>query len=216
MGALVHPSDIHYFSKSSSDFLQLNLAITDEQLKKVFDFFTPELYDQLAAIKEPVFYNIEQKVMDEINNNIVLAQVLSENDIEKYNSYMKFIWMDVIKTVYRVNSNEVKQYPLWLNEFIQKIVIPPNIVSPVTELHKLTYFSYRHLARLFHSYVGITLSDYMQNAKMQYAAMLLRTTDNGILAISSELGYDSLSHFIHVFKQVYNMTPKEYRHSSTK
>ena len=43
--------------------------------------------------------------------------------------------------------------------------------------------------------------------------MLLRTTDMGILAISSACGYDSLSHFIKIFKRHFKMTPKEYRKS---
>ena len=93
------------------------------------------------------------------------------------------------------------------------IELPENLVKPVSELHELTFYSYRHLNRLFKEHMGETLHDHVMSLKMNYGAMLLRTTDMGILEISSACGYDSLSHFIKMFKRHFKMTPKEYRRS---
>jgi len=41
--------------------------------------------------------------------------------------------------------------------------------------------------------------------------MLLRTTQQDILQISASVGYDSLSHFIRIFKAHFKTTPKQYR-----
>ena len=100
-----------------------------------------------------------------------------------------------------------------MTNFLRAIESPENLTKPISELHELTFYSYRHLNRLFKEYMGETLHDYVTTLKMNYGATLLRTTDIGILEISSACGYDSLSHFIKMFKRHFKMTPKEYRRS---
>ena len=74
-----------------------------------------------------------------------------------------------------------------------------------------SYFSHRHLTRLFLQYTGQTLNEYLLVARMNYAAMLLRTTQQDLLQISAAVGYDSLSYFIRIFKEHFKTTPKQYR-----
>ena len=131
----------------------------------------------------------------------------------KYANFLKLIWLDIAKIVYRNTSRLNSNYPEWLSTFLESVQRPENLTRPVAELHELTFFSYRHLTRLFKEYVGETLHDYIHTLKVNYGAMLLRTTDMGILAISSACGSDSLSHFIKIFKKQFKMTPKEYRKS---
>ena len=45
----------------------------------------------------------------------------------------------------------------------------------------------------------------------EYAKELLATTNLTTLSISSKLHFDSLSHFNHLFKREFNMTPSQYR-----
>jgi AraC-like DNA-binding protein len=43
------------------------------------------------------------------------------------------------------------------------------------------------------------------------AKEILLTTDNDIAVIADEVGYQSASYFIRVFKEFEDMTPKQYR-----
>lgn len=137
--------------------------------------------------------------------------------IELFNKYglivepTKLMWIEVIKLIYRKSPLLNQVYPEWLNDFINEVQKPQNIRRKVSELTELTHFSHRHLTRLFLQYTGQTLNEYLLIARMNYAAMLLRTTQQDILQISAAVGYDSLSHFIRIFKGHFKITPKQYR-----
>ena len=68
-----------------------------------------------------------------------------------------------------------------------------------------------YLSKLFKQEMGITLSRYIRNQKIDVACNMLRHLDESSLSIANYLGFSSQSHFIQVFKKTTGMTPEEYR-----
>ena len=64
---------------------------------------------------------------------------------------------------------------------------------------------------MFKSHTGKTLKNYHNELKINYAMELLKNKKMSILKISTTLGYNSLSHFIKLFKSYTSLTPNEYR-----
>ncbi len=46
---------------------------------------------------------------------------------------------------------------------------------------------------------------------MEYAAQMLRGSENNVTDVAAAVGISSLSHFIHKFKEHFGITPKEYQ-----
>lgn len=46
---------------------------------------------------------------------------------------------------------------------------------------------------------------------MEYAASLLRKTDETVMNISASVGYENQSKFAAAFKELFGVNPKEYR-----
>ena len=69
------------------------------------------------------------------------------------------------------------------------------------------------LIKEFKEYTGMTIVQYQRKQKLAYAAQLLVNSDYQITEIAEILEFDSLSHFLRIFKEAYGMTPKEYRRS---
>ena len=53
----------------------------------------------------------------------------------------------------------------------------------------------------------------MRKKRMQYAALLLETTQMKISDVALQTGYDNQSKFAAVFKKAYQQSPLEYRRS---
>lgn len=70
-----------------------------------------------------------------------------------------------------------------------------------------------YLSRLFKQELGISVSDYIREKKLDRAQNLLRYTDNSFAEIANILSFSSQSHFIQAFKSHTGMTPKKYRDS---
>lgn len=74
-----------------------------------------------------------------------------------------------------------------------------------------TGYSYCHMTRLFKSGVGETVGNYISKRRLSNAAKELLYTENRIIDIAVENGYESSEAFSRAFKDVYHISPKEYR-----
>lgn len=73
------------------------------------------------------------------------------------------------------------------------------------------YISSSYLSYLFSKLVGITISDYLLNLRMNKAKELLRNTNYKIEKISNMVGYENSRYFNQVFKKNVKTTPSNYR-----
>ncbi|VAW13386.1 Transcriptional regulator, AraC family [hydrothermal vent metagenome] len=67
------------------------------------------------------------------------------------------------------------------------------------------------LCRFFKSNMGMTIFEYLNKIKVEYACKLLMDQDISILEVSFDSGFNNLSHFNKQFKKLTGRTPSEYR-----
>lgn len=81
----------------------------------------------------------------------------------------------------------------------------------VEDLADFTELSPSYLSRLFKKELGISISDYIREKKIEKAQNLLKYSDFSLIEISNYLSFSSQSHFIQVFEKAAGLTPKKYR-----
>jgi AraC-like DNA-binding protein len=70
-----------------------------------------------------------------------------------------------------------------------------------------------HLSRLFRQTAGISPLEAIRQERMQAATLLLRDSSLTIKEVAGRLGFDTSSHFARLFRQVWHLTPQQYRDS---
>ena len=78
-------------------------------------------------------------------------------------------------------------------------------------MKELANKSHEHLSRSFKKYLKKTPTSFICELRLNYAANLLSTTDNPIIQIAYETGFDNLGYFFNKFKEYYNTTPSKFR-----
>lgn len=73
------------------------------------------------------------------------------------------------------------------------------------------FVSKYHLSHLFKSTVGIGITEFINRKRLSQANKLLRYTNKKITEIATLSGFNNMSHFLKQYKNLYKMTPKEYR-----
>jgi AraC-like DNA-binding protein len=121
-----------------------------------------------------------------------------------------------ILCLFSSSPQQGQEFPIWMQNFLQKLSDPAFFVKPISELYKYAHYSQSKLSNYFKTYVGTTIVSYLTKKKMNYACNLLQNTNFSILKISTMLNYDSLAHFNRTFKKETGKTPREYRLSSQK
>ena len=70
------------------------------------------------------------------------------------------------------------------------------------------------LRRLFKAYMGKSIYEFTKDTKILYASHLLMTTNAPISEIGYQVGYESPSYFTKTFREVFGISPQEYRKCS--
>ncbi len=79
------------------------------------------------------------------------------------------------------------------------------------ELAFLSNMSISTFKREFVKHYGTSPIKWFQDQRLEYASILLKQEQKRASDIYLEIGYESLSSFIHAFKSKYGVTPKQYR-----
>lgn len=149
--------------------------------------------------------------MDEVN---VLGYDMREQ-MESINNVNEFrIWMNEIFGM--ISSKRVNEKRSIINNELElkiRAYINENIYNDLSleTISKTLNISSYYLSRNFKVLMGMNLSDYVTEKKMQCAEKLLMNSKLTVKEIAQKLGYNSIQHFIKLFKERYTLTPKEYQ-----
>ncbi len=69
----------------------------------------------------------------------------------------------------------------------------------------------RRLNEAFRNCVGVTVFEYLREARMEEARKLLRGTNLAVRVIANDLGYDNAANFATAFGTRFGLSPREYR-----
>lgn len=94
-------------------------------------------------------------------------------------------------------------------EFIDRHHCEHVALQDVSDLVRL---SRTQFARIFRQATGQSFIAYLQQRRVEHAKELLASTDKSIAEISQEAGFGNQSYMGVVFRDVVQMSPKEYRH----
>lgn len=79
------------------------------------------------------------------------------------------------------------------------------------DLADLTNTSPHYLGKVFKKTTGKTPFDYIKQYRIERASKLLLTTNDSVLSIAFDVGFDNVSYFIRTFQAFYGITPAKYR-----
>ncbi len=82
------------------------------------------------------------------------------------------------------------------------------------ELAGICFFSIEYFCRFFKRMTGRTALAYVNEYRVEKAAVLLSETDEPIGDIAATVGFEDLNYFSRVFKRIKKLSPSEYRKES--
>lgn len=117
--------------------------------------------------------------------------------------------IDLCKKMNILRSKQVLSKPIVL--CIDYIYSHIHYRITIKELADYLNISESYLSKLFFKEMGLPLSQYILNLKIDKAKNLLQFSDYNIVDIANYLAFSSQSHFIQVFQKKTGLTPHKYR-----
>jgi AraC family cel operon transcriptional repressor len=124
--------------------------------------------------------------------------------------------LGMINSFRRSHTDPWRACPPWLQEAVRAMRQPENMSEGIPAFLKYCRRSPAHVARMLKKHTGMTPSDVVNQARLEYAAARLQDPGSKIQNIALDCGFNSLSYFYRVFHRRYGLTPRHYRqqHSS--
>lgn len=120
------------------------------------------------------------------------------------------ILLDCLLLLYSQQAFE-ESVPEWLEQACLRMRQNQNYLDGLEKFIELAGKSQEHLTRCMKKYYHVTPTEYINQIRLEQTTILLETTDDSILDIMLECGFNNVSHFNQLFKKNYGLTPSRYR-----
>lgn len=152
---------------------------------------------------------------------IYLKNIVKELSVDsKENEFaLQLLFLDIFIRVSKIVHNTKKQ-AYNTNEHVSKALtfIHSNFDNDirVSDISDYLKINENYLQRIFKTYTGKTILEYINDLRIDKAKMLLSSTNIPIIEISNYLGINSRQYFSFLFKQKVSLSPAQFRKVNSK
>lgn len=215
----------HTFEKGSSDFSYMNVLFlpqlfgADSQYCSTLNqLFSLPYFENKIGFPD---YNVPYIHLYQTNKSF--GNLLSDGLLEYYNA--KQGYLDICKNILeiillRIARCYLQQTPTEKKTSRQELIDAVyDYMKPSSSFKKIRREDIAgrinihpdSLSRIFKKEVGVNLSEFIRDIRLQYAACYLLTTTMNVREIIHYVGYQDSKNFYKAFEEKHNMTPAEYR-----
>ena len=204
-----------------------NGSCTSSDIREITIQFSSELFDsnllsknQFSSIKE-MFRNAEHGLSFPLHTIMKIYGVLNSlaSETERFSQFLKFLWLlyelsqsDARKlasssfahAARNPESRRVRKVKQYINDHYTETL-------HLEDLADLVGMSPTSFSRFFKLRTGKTLSDYILDIRIGFAARMLVDSARNISEICFECGFNNISNFNRIFKAKRGTTPGEFR-----
>lgn len=204
-GMIVFPDTVHSYI-GNEDKADILIIICDP---KIFGSLFPDC--QKLRPHSPVIH--DSQITPELKFALNAISPKDSNEI-------KFSWVCVILS-YIMNIIQFDtETASPIDDIAYKLVkyIEENFTENISRetLAERFNVSKCYISKIFTKKFNINLRNYLGLIRAEYAASLMRTSNETFTTISRLSGFESLRTFNRIFKAVYGMTPREYKNNISK
>lgn len=211
---ILRPSDFHRFiSKASATFTHRDICVETEEFQEVCAFISPTLYESILS--SPTFFSSKLDI-DAMNFfEKLLKTYVADINIEAYTQACRTVTSNIVFLCMGKSPQEKNFMPDWVQQLVDYLHSPYYYQLSVGELTKDIHFSKQYICNTFKKYVGMSVTEYFLQQRLNYAKYLIMTTTDSIANISFTVGFNNVTFFYRSFKKHFNLTPMELRKKVT-
>lgn len=191
--------------------------------------FRPKTYNHQNTFNNSIGTCFNVEFMSDWKEKLGLKLKLPDHNVKYQSASMPSLYKLLIGFKGNADQEPTSEYIYdWLFTINQKTLgrsrlpwvekVSKILENELCEYHSLTKIAERvnvhpvYLARAFKENKGLTTGEYQMRAKLTNAVSLLLNTPQSISSISFANGFYDDAHFIRSFKEMYKLSPYQFRH----
>ena len=206
--AVIFPNIVHEYYKEN-----ISVSGVDEMLiicsKKFYGRFFPDMTDSFPL--NPII------AKEELSPD---AKYAFESISSSLSKNLQIAWTVIIlsRILESVNLSQEIHAPIEDISFKIMKYIEEHFTEPISleSIANELCVAETYVSRVFSKKIKMNFRKYLGIVRAEYAANLLRMTDDKIITVAENSGFQSVSTFNRVFHDIYGMSPRDFRDNITK
>jgi len=209
----IRPSDTHdYISHSGQRFSMLNITFTVETLWELFSFLGEGFpARELMDAPLPPVVHLTAGELQGFQARMTALNAIYPQDAAALKTALRTLLFEVFTRYFSDFSAGENGIPSWLEVLCAEVRKNGWFVEGSEKLFSLTDRSREHVCRSMKKYMGVTVSEFINDLRLHYIANMLRSSNHSIAQIVFESGFNNLSWASSLFKARFGMTMGNYR-----
>lgn len=214
------PNEFHTIKSynSSPNFFVVSFECNSPQMKN-FENYRAKLNKNLKPILSSIIDESGKTYIIPKNDvNLKRLKIRDTSEIggeQLIKIYLEQLFIMMLRDILKRETRVFPSKEILENHLVTLIkeYVAQNVGKSVTLKDVCDELNYgkSYLCKLFHTYTGYSIMNYVTEEKIKYAKRLIRENNLNVTEISNELSFDSPQYFSRVFKRVTRMTPTEFR-----
>lgn len=211
---LIRPNDIHS-RKYTSSGCHINIAFSSKIAASLFDYLGSGYPSKkLLESDLPPYITLNKTESARIQARMRELYAVSLTDTNLQRTKLRTLILDIFVYYFSKSVEQKSSRESWFEYLIEEMEKPENLSEGLPALLRISQKSHEYLCRIFRQYLDCTPTQYINDLRLNYAANFLIHSDIAILDVCMAAGFDNLSHFYHLFRKKYHMTPKVFREAT--
>ncbi len=209
---IIRLNDSHHFTKIESEYiLHRDFFIKEDIFKSVCTVLSNDFYKKISS-ECCVHFNLSPNVISK--NEEAFTSILYNfyNSSETTEILYKFVLLDILKAYFNTHLTVVsqqkppKQIILRILEMLNK---PESFSLSAKQILNTLQYNHSYICKLFKAHMGITISEYINNNRLEYANTLIKSSSMSLQEIAHIVGYRNYSYFYRSFVKHFKISPKQ-------
>ncbi len=208
----IRDRDVHDYMCSEEGFEFLNLTFTAETLQELFDYLGDGIDKQsLLEAQNPPTVRLSEAETSRLHMRLAELNTVNFSDKAKLKTKMRSLLAEIFTTYFMTLPEENSAIPFWLESAYEKMKMPKNFIKGKQKFYELCGRTREHASRSLSKYYGVTISEYINDLRLCYAANLLNASNLSATDVCYECGFKNLSWFYVEFEKKFGVSPGKYK-----
>jgi len=209
----IRPSDTHdYAAVDGKPFSMLNITFTRETLDSIFSYlgegFSPQ---RLMEARLPPSVQLTTGEFRGFQARMQAVSAIALEDVAALKTSLRVVLFEIFTRYFSDFATHTATAPAWLEELCAQMRRNGNFIEGSEKLYALTDKRREHVCRSMKKYMGVTVSEFVNDLRLNYIANMLKNSNHTVTEIIFASGFNNISWASEQFKKKYGTTMRQFR-----
>lgn len=208
----IRPADVHRYGKCDGEFTFLNITFTMDTLRLAFEYLGEGFPSEaMLGAEMPPSSAMVGSELHRLDGRLKVIGAIAPDDVARRRTALRMLLIDLLSERFSGYTSRTDTMPTWLEELCLNMRVDGNFAFGAERMIALSGKTREHLSRSIKKHLGLTLSEFINDLRLNYIANMFTNSNLKIADIVFESGFNTMSLATCLFKEKYGVNMRDFR-----